>query len=90
MLSLADLSSSIKAVPVQRISIAENSGKFSACMQGLPVEAINKGAVKNIQIQMEDRMGGRKHATKLSHVESFALDPNDLAGELQRKFQVQA
>ena len=56
-------------------------------MQGVPIEVVNKGAVKNIQIRMEDRMGGRKHATKLSHVESFALNPDDLAGELQRKFQ---
>ena len=34
-------------------------------------------------------MGGRKHATKISHVESFALSPDELAGELQRKFQVE-
>ena len=59
-----------------------------AAVKGVPVEVLNKGSVKNIHIQMEDRMGGRKHATKLSHVESFALDPNDLATELQRKFQV--
>ena len=56
--------------------------------QGVPVEVVNKGSIKNIHVHMEDRMGGRKHATKLSHVESFALDPNELAGELQRKFQV--
>ena len=58
-------------------------------LQGEPIEVVNKGAIKNIHIRMEDRMGGRKHATKISHVESFALNPDDLAGELQRKFQVQ-
>lgn len=61
--------------------------KLILLLQGVPVEVVNKGAIKNIQIRMEDRMGGRKHATKLSHVESFALNPDDLAGELQRKFQ---
>lgn len=66
----------------------ESEPSTFADMQGLPIEVVNKGAVKNISIQMEDRMGGRKHVTKLSHVESFALEPNELAAELQRKFQV--
>ena len=57
-------------------------------LQGEAMEVVNKGSVRNIHIRMEDRMGGRKHATKISHVESFALNPDDLAGELQRKFQV--
>ena len=31
-------------------------------------------------------MGGRKHLTHLSHVESFGLDPDELATVLQRKW----
>ena len=43
-------------------------------MQGV-VEVVKKGAVKNIAVSMEDRQGGRKHITRLVHVESFALNP---------------
>ena len=39
------------------------------------MEAVKKGAVKNIAVSMEDRQGGRKHITRLVHVESFALNP---------------
>ncbi len=46
----------------------------SCCLQGV-VEVVKKGSVKNIAVSMEDRQGGRKHITRLVHVESFALNP---------------
>lgn len=55
-------------------------------MQGV-VEVVKKGAVKNISISMEDRMGGRKHVTHLAHVESFGLSADELGAALQRKFK---
>ncbi|CAL8464144.1 g3679 [Coccomyxa elongata] len=51
------------------------------------VEVVKKGAVKNISISMEDRMGGRKHVTHLAHVESFGLSADELGAALQRKFK---
>lgn len=54
-------------------------------LQGV-VETKARGNVKNIAVSMEDRMGGRKHLTHLSHVESFGLDPDELATVLQRKW----
>ena len=54
-------------------------------MQGVS-ETLARGNVKNIVISMEDRMGGRKHLTHLSHVEGFGLDPDELATVLQRKW----
>ena len=44
------------------------------------VEVVKKGAVKNIAVSMEDRQGGRKHITRLVHVESFALNPGAAHG----------
>ena len=54
-------------------------------MQGVS-ETLARGNVKNIVISMEDRMGGRKHLTHLSHVEGFGLDPDELAAVLQKKW----
>ena len=42
---------------------------------------VKKGTVKNIFVQLEDRQGGRKHLTKVTHVESFGFDPDVLGGE---------
>jgi hypothetical protein len=36
---------------------------------------VQRGQIKNIAVSMEDRQGGRKHITRLVHVESFALNP---------------
>lgn len=55
-----------------------------------PVEVVRKGTPKNISIQMEDRQGGRKHITRVAHVESFAIEADDLATMLQRKLQTNA
>ena len=57
----------------------------ASMLQGV-VETQARGNVKNIAVSMEDRMGGRKHLTHLSHVESFGLDPDELATVLQRKW----
>ena len=58
-------------------------------LQG-PVEVVKKGTIRNIQLTMEDRQGGRKHVTRVTHVESFGFDADELAGLLQRKFQTSA
>lgn len=47
--------------------------------------AVRKGALKPIQIMTERRQGNKK-VTKLSGLESFLIDPEVLASELQKKF----
>lgn len=51
------------------------------------VEVVKKGSVKKVVVGLEDRQGGRKHITRITHVESFAIDPSELGNLLQRKFQ---
>lgn len=46
---------------------------------------VRKGTLKPIQIMTERRQGNKK-VTKLSGMESFLLDPEALASELQKKF----
>ncbi|CAN0876336.1 Eukaryotic translation initiation factor 2D [Linum grandiflorum] len=46
---------------------------------------VRKGALKTVQILTERRQGNKK-VTKLSGVESFLIDPESLASELQKKF----
>lgn len=46
---------------------------------------VRKGALRTIQLMTERRQGNKK-VTKLSGVESFLLDPEALASELQKKF----
>ena len=57
------------------------------CMQGAK-RTVQKGELKPIVVAMEDRQGGRKHITRVAYFEPFGLDPDELAGVLQRKFQV--
>ncbi|KAK4741560.1 hypothetical protein SAY87_025148 [Trapa incisa] len=45
---------------------------------------VRKGAVKGIQIMTERRQGNKK-VTKLSGLETFMVDPESLASELQKK-----
>ncbi|KAK1274732.1 hypothetical protein QJS04_geneDACA009956 [Acorus gramineus] len=47
--------------------------------------AVRKGAIKNIQILTERRQGNKK-VTKVSGVESFLIDAEAFASELQKKF----
>lgn len=56
--------------------------------QGAMVEVTKAGDIKPIKINTEDRQGGRKHITKVVGVESFAIEPEELAGLLQKKFAV--
>ncbi|KAL4852879.1 Eukaryotic translation initiation factor 2D [Chlorella vulgaris] len=49
------------------------------------VEALRKGQVKPIIISAERRFG--RNITTVSHVESFALAADEMAGVFQRKFQ---
>jgi Translation initiation factor SUI1 len=51
------------------------------------VEVVKKGSIKKVVLALEDRQGGRKHITRITHVESFAIDPTELANVMQRKFQ---
>ncbi|KAL8060040.1 hypothetical protein ABFX02_03G127400 [Erythranthe guttata] len=46
---------------------------------------VRKGALKPLQILTERRQGNKK-VTKLSGLESFLIDPETLASELQKKF----
>ena len=51
---------------------------------GAPEEVLQKGAVKNIHVQAEDRHAGRKHVTRVSGMEQFAIDPDELATRVQK------
>ncbi|XP_031397752.1 eukaryotic translation initiation factor 2D isoform X2 [Punica granatum] len=46
---------------------------------------VRKGALKDIQIMTERRQGNKK-VTRLSGLETFMVDPEALASELQKKF----
>lgn len=46
---------------------------------------LRKGAIKPIQILTERRQGNKK-MTRVSGLETFLLDPDSLASELQKKF----
>lgn len=46
---------------------------------------VRKGALKSLQIMTERRQGNKK-VTKLSGMETFLVDPEALASELQKKF----
>lgn len=46
---------------------------------------VRKGALKTIQIMTERRQGNKK-VTRFSGLESFLIDPEALASELQKKF----
>lgn len=47
--------------------------------------AVRKGAIRPIQIMTERRQGNKK-VTRVSGLESFLMDADSLASELQRKF----
>ncbi|KAI5057282.1 hypothetical protein GOP47_0027297 [Adiantum capillus-veneris] len=47
--------------------------------------AVRKGALKTVQIMTERRQGNKK-VTKVSGIESFLVDAEHLANELQKKF----
>lgn len=47
--------------------------------------AVGKGAIKPIQIMTERRQGNKK-VTRVSGVETFLMDAESLASELQKKF----
>lgn len=49
-------------------------------------EVVKAGDIKPIKISTKDRQGGRKHVTSVVGVESFAIDAEELAGLLQKKF----
>ncbi len=73
-------------VPISKLTHCKLRFGQPDFLQG-PVEVVKKGSIRNIQLTMEDRQGGRKHVTRVIHVESFGFDADDLAGILQRKFQ---
>jgi translation initiation factor 2D len=54
---------------------------------GAQEEVIRKGKIKNIHVLTEDRHAGRKFITRVTHLESFAIDPQEFAGNLQRTFK---
>ena len=54
------------------------------------MEHTYKGAAKHIGVVLEDRAGGRKHITRITAMEAFAIDPGELATALQRRFQANA
>lgn len=44
---------------------------------------VRKGAVKPVEIILEARQGGKKYVTRIGQLESFAVNPDVLAKELQ-------
>ena len=57
-------------------------------VQGVEREVLTKGSLQPVEAQIEDRSGGKKHITKVRNFEAYALDADELATALQRKFQV--
>ena len=51
---------------------------------GAPEVVLQKGAVKNIHVQAEDRHAGRKHVTRVHGMEQFAIEPDELATRIQK------
>lgn len=47
-------------------------------------EVLQKGVVKNIRVQAEDRHAGRKHVTRVTGMEQFAIEPDELATRIQK------
>lgn len=54
-------------------------------LQGAISEVVKAGEVKPVTITTKVRQG-RKHITSVVGVESFAIEPEELAGMLQKKF----
>ncbi len=52
------------------------------------MEVVRKGQVRPVSIADEKRSG--RDVTKVAHLESFALVPDDMAAVFQRKFQCSA
>ncbi|GHP07443.1 hypothetical protein PPROV_000618500 [Pycnococcus provasolii] len=53
---------------------------------GEPLENTRKGQCKHVFIQVEDRHAGRKFITRISGMEYFAMEPEELANSLQKVY----
>jgi translation initiation factor 2D len=51
-----------------------------------PEEVLQKGSIKNIRITAEDRHAGRKHVTRVTGLEFFAIEPEELSSRIQKGF----
>ena len=51
---------------------------------GAGEETLQKGAIRNVRVSVEDRHAGRKHLTKVSGMEAFAIDPDEFAARVQK------
>jgi len=49
-------------------------------------EVLQKGAPKNIRVTAEDRHAGRKHVTRVTGLEYFAIDPDELGSRVQKGY----
>jgi translation initiation factor 2D len=47
---------------------------------------VKKGDVRPVGISLEQRHGGRKHLTNISHLEKFGIDPERFSESCQKKF----
>ncbi len=56
--------------------------------KGALVEVVKAGDIKPIRITTKDRQGGRKHITSIIGLEGFSLDPEEVAGLVQKRFAV--
>lgn len=54
---------------------------------GAVTSVVRKGAIKHIRVHAEDRHAGRKYITRVTGLESFGIEPEELAGNLQRTFK---
>jgi len=53
---------------------------------GATEEVVQKGGVKNIRVTAEDRHAGRKHVTRVTGLEYFAIEPDELGGRVQKLY----
>ena len=75
---------------VAAAAAAAAAGSSSPSASPLFEERVFRGPLKKISIAVEDRQGGRKHVTRVSGVERYALSPDVLASTLQKKFKTSA
>jgi len=50
------------------------------------ISELRKGSIGEISIVVEDRQGGRKHITKVTGLENFAIDPSEISSKLPHLF----
>ena len=55
-----------------------------------PLETTKKGQIRHVCIKTEDRCAGRKFVTRITGMEYYSIDPEELGNDLQKKYKAGA